>query len=53
MESYYGDNSIFGPPLWYNMERKEEKMFKLLLKDSHHDKQIMSRRDAEDELYWK
>ena len=41
------------PPYGITWERKEEKIFKLLLKDSHHDRQIMSRRDAEDELYWK
>ena len=34
-------------------EREEEKILKILLKYSCHDRQIMSRRDAEDEFYWK
>ena len=54
LESYYYDDWIFCSPSWYNMgEEEDEKIFKILLKDSHHNWQIMSQRDAEDELYWK
>ena len=26
-EGYYGDNSIFGSPLWYNMGEKKKKKY--------------------------
>ena len=41
------------PLMVYHGREEGEKIFKIFLKDSHHDRQIMSRRDAEDDLYWK
>ena len=39
------------PPFGITWERRRRK--KILLKDCHHERQIMSRRDAEDEFYSK
>ena len=41
------------PPYGIKWETRRKKIFKILLEDSHLDRQIMSWRDAEDEFYWK
>ena len=42
------------PPYGIKWERRRRKniFFLYLLTDSHHDMQIMSRRDAKDEFFW-
>ena len=40
--------AYFVPPNGITWERRRRKNIKIFLKDSHHDRQILSRRDAED-----
>ena len=42
------------PPYGITWERRRrKKIFKILVKDLHHDREIMSKHDADDKFYWK